>query len=102
MRGTLKDQVRQLIGDTPVMKAAELAGVGTGTLQYLLSGKTTEPKPSTLQLLAETFGGESVVDRQRAYTELMFSAGYLDFLLPEMLEVLQDLDFPSSAESTTS
>lgn len=91
MRQTLQERLQRLIGDTPRLKVADAAGISTGTLHYLLSGKTTEPKPSTLQALAVTFGGNSLEDQQRTYAELMFLAGYLDLLPSEMLKVLADL-----------
>lgn len=98
MQETLQKRLQHLIGDTPRIKVAEVAGISTGTLHYLLSGKTTEPKPSTLRALAESFGGNSLAAKQQTYAELMLLAGYFEMLPAEMLRVLEELSISKSNE----
>lgn len=100
MQETLQERLQRLIGDTPRIKVAEAAGISTGTLHYLLSGKTTEPKPSTLRAIAETFGGDTLAAKQQTYAELMLLAGYLDLLPPKMLQVLKEFERASKGSKS--
>lgn len=98
---SLAEYVRTLIGELAVGKAAKAAGIAAGTLQYILTGETEEPKPDTLAALALRFG-EGKEGQRRAYADMMNLAGYLDMMPDDvdgyLLQLVKDR-YPSVWET---
>jgi transcriptional regulator with XRE-family HTH domain len=76
---TLAEYVRYVIRGTPNDKAAQAAGISSGTMHYILSGRTNNPKPETLEAIAKAFGRNDV-ERRLFYAEMMRLSGYLELL----------------------
>lgn len=96
MTTPLASYVTTLMGDRTLREVAT-AGISRSALHQIVTGKTTQPNPDSLALLARYFGNTDV-ERSEIYATLMGLAGYLDLLFPAAYELVADPHFEQHAE----